>query len=155
MADKKFKIKKDLFYNKAHQWAKEEAGLVTFGLTDYAAKELGDISLVSLDSAKGLNVTQVVFKGDEVSSAAIADVSIESSKTVADVYAPISGTVSDFNAKLSDSPEMINSKPYDAWLMKIKASNWAKEKAMLMDAVAYKAFVVKVAKVPETNVELI
>lgn len=154
MADKKYLVKNGLMYNKAHQWVKEEGNVVSFGLTDYAAKELGDISLVSLDAAKGLGVVQVVFAGDEVKSAAIADVSIESSKTVADIYAPVSGTVKAVNDALSDSPEMINSKPYDAWLMKIQASAWEKEKTALMDANTYKAFVVKVAKVADANVEL-
>jgi glycine cleavage system H protein len=73
---------------------------------------------------------------------------------VADIYAPVSGIVDSVNDALSDSPEMINSKPYDAWLMKIKASAWDNEKGALMDANSYKAYVMKVGKVAETNIEL-
>jgi len=154
MADKKYLVKTGLLYNKAHQWLKQDGDLVSFGLTDFAAKELGDISLVSLDSAKGLNVNQVVFEGDDVKTAAIADVSIESSKTVADIYAPVSGTVKEVNVALGDSPDLINSKPYDSWLMKIQASAWETEKPALMDANSYKSFVMKVGQVPDANVEL-
>lgn len=74
-------IPADLRYTKTHEWIKEENGVVTVGLSDFAQQELGDLVFV--------NLPQV---GDAVTAGeAFADV--ESVKAVSDVYSPVTGTV--------------------------------------------------------------
>lgn len=69
-------IPADLRYTKTHEWIKEENGVVTVGLSDFAQQELGDLVFV--------NLPQV---GDAVTAGeAFADV--ESVKAVSDVYSP-------------------------------------------------------------------
>ena len=41
-------IREGLLYAKSHEWVKEEGGVVTIGLTDYAQSELGDLVFVNL-----------------------------------------------------------------------------------------------------------
>ena len=77
-------IPADLRYTKTHEWIKEENGVVTVGLSDFAQQELGDLVFV--------NLPQV---GDTVTAGeAFADV--ESVKAVSDVYSPVTGTVQIF-----------------------------------------------------------
>lgn len=100
-------IKSELKYSKSHEWVKEEDGIFTIGLTDYAQSELGDLVFVNLPE-----------EGDEVTAGdTFADV--ESVKAVSDVYSPVTGTVSEVNEDLADSPESINEAPYDAWFIKV------------------------------------
>ena len=78
-------IPAELKYTKSHEWVKEEDGVYTVGLTDYAQKELGDIVFINLPA-----------EGDEaVAGEALADV--ESVKTVSDVFSPVTGTVAEVN----------------------------------------------------------
>ena len=41
-------IPADLRYTKTHEWIKEENGVVTVGLSDFAQQELGDLVFVNL-----------------------------------------------------------------------------------------------------------
>ena len=90
-------IPAELKYTKSHEWVKEEDGVYTVGLTDYAQKELGDIVFINLPA-----------EGDEaVAGEALADV--ESVKTVSDVFTwPVKGAVlRDFSLEvLSRDPTM-------------------------------------------------
>lgn len=101
-------IPAELRYTKTHEWIKEENGIVTVGLSDYAQQELGDLVFV--------NLPQV---GDTVTAGeAFADV--ESVKAVSDVYSPVTGTVFEINEALLDAPESINQDPYGAWLIRVE-----------------------------------
>lgn len=42
---------KDLLYTKSHEWIKVEGNIGTIGITDVAARELGDIVFVDLPGA--------------------------------------------------------------------------------------------------------
>ena len=101
-------IPADLRYTKTHEWIKEENGVVTVGLSDFAQQELGDLVFV--------NLPQV---GDAVTAGeAFADV--ESVKAVSDVYNPVTGTVCEINEALLDAPESINQDPYGAWFIRVE-----------------------------------
>ncbi len=41
-------IPADLRYTKTHEWIKEENGVVTVGLSDFAQQELGDLVFINL-----------------------------------------------------------------------------------------------------------
>lgn len=101
-------IPKELRYTKTHEWIKEENGVVTIGLTDFAQQELGDLVFVNLPQP-----------GDEVAAGeSFADV--ESVKAVSDVFSPVTGTVSEINEALLDAPESINQDPYGAWFIRVE-----------------------------------
>lgn len=119
-------LREELKYSKSHEWVKEENGICTIGLTDYAQSELGDLVFVNLPE-----------EGDEITvGEAFADV--ESVKAVSDVYAPVSGVVSEINEELLDAPESINEAPYDAWFIRVKDITDREE---LLTAQEYQAFV--------------
>ncbi len=126
------------YFTKTHQWFDD--GSKQVGLTPYAAEQLGEISFVDLEGIDGATISQVVMSGDEPSSDPL-DCTVESSKAVGDIYSPVSGKVTAINSALMDEPEKINEDAFAAWLFKVEPSNWAAEKAKLLDEAAYKAFI--------------
>ena len=44
-------VRAELKYTKSHEWVKEEGGVWTIGLTDYAQSALGDLVFVNLPEA--------------------------------------------------------------------------------------------------------
>lgn len=115
-------IPEELKYTKSHEWVKEEDGVITVGLTDYAQSALGDIVFINLPE-----------EGDDVTAGqAFSDV--ESVKAVSDVFSPVSGKVAAINEELLDNPALVNEDPYEAWLIKVEEVSDTEE---LMDAAAY------------------
>ena len=101
----------NLLYSKEHEWVKvvESDLIVTIGITDYAAENLGDIVFIELPES-GSNVNQFGKLGE-----------VESVKAVSDIYSPVSGTIVETNSQLADNPEHINNSPYEnGWIAKIK-----------------------------------
>jgi glycine cleavage system H protein len=132
---KKINVAEGLLYSKDHIWVKDGSDL-TVGLSDYAVKELGNIETADMEDLKGQDI--------EVSSDPLMDARIESNKAIGDIFAPAAGKVNEVNSSLMDAPEKINDDPYgEGWLFKIKPSNWAADKANLMDAAKYADFLKK------------
>jgi glycine cleavage system H protein len=59
-------------------------------------------------------------------------------KAVSELFAPVAGEVVEVNAALKDKPEDVNTKPHEAWMIKLRLSNPADVKTLL-DAAAYQA----------------
>lgn len=119
-------IPAELKYTKSHEWIKEEDGVFTIGLTDYAQSALGDIVFINLPE-----------EGDEVTAGeSFSDV--ESVKAVSDVFSPVTGAVCAVNEALLDDPAQVNESPYEAWLIKVENVGDTEE---LLDAEAYEAVV--------------
>lgn len=112
----------ELKYTKSHEWVKEEDGIFTVGLTDFAQDALGDIVFVNLPE-----------EGDTVTAGeSFADV--ESVKAVSDVFSPVTGTIVEINEELLDNPALVNEDPYGAWFIKVSEVSGTEE---LLDASAY------------------
>jgi glycine cleavage system H protein len=102
----------DVRYTREHEWAREQGGVVTVGITGYATDQLGDVVFVELpdvgrklDAGKSFGVVEAV-------------------KTVSDLYAPIAGEVVEVNGALSDNPAAVNADPYgQGWMVKIRAAD--------------------------------
>jgi len=121
-------IPTSLKYTASDEWIAIEGDLASIGVTDFAQSQLNDIVYVEI----------TVEAGDSVSkNSSIA--TLESVKAAADVNTPISGIVKEINEKISDSPEMVNSNPYEAWLVKVEMNN-SGELNGLMDAEAYQKY---------------
>ena len=103
----------NLLYTNDHEWVAREEGsnLVTVGITNFAAGELGDIVFVELPEV-----------GSEVKASETVG-TIEAVKTVADLFSPVSGVVKEINASLDGDPALINQSPYEqGWFLKIEMS---------------------------------
>ncbi len=115
----------NLQFSRSHEWVKEENGVMVVGISDFAQNALGDVVFVNLPEV-----------GDEVTAGeAFGDV--ESVKAVSDLVSPVTGVVAEVNEELLDSPELLNSAPYDSWLIKVEKVSDTEE---LLSAAAYDAF---------------
>ncbi|KAJ3367699.1 hypothetical protein GGF31_007159 [Allomyces arbusculus] len=112
-------------YTKDHEWVvvSEDGKIGTMGITDYAAKALGDVVFVELPE-----VGKTVAIKDTIGA-------VESVKAASDIYAPISGEIVEANEALEAESGLINESPFDeGWLCKIKISNEAELEALLDEA---------------------
>lgn len=119
------KIINGLKYSETHEWVKVEGEIAIIGVTDYAQKEMGDITYVDMPDAG-----EVVEKEEEFGA-------LESVKASSDLFNPVSGTVVERNDALEDAPELVNEDPYGNWIIKVQMRDPA-ELDELMDAEGYK-----------------
>ena len=102
----------DVRYTREHEWAREQGGVVTVGITGYATDQLGDVVFVelpevgrTLDAGKAFGVVEAV-------------------KTVSDLYTPLTGEVVEVNGALSGNPAVVNSDPYgQGWMIKLRLAD--------------------------------
>ncbi|EED14854.1 glycine cleavage system H protein [Talaromyces stipitatus ATCC 10500] len=117
-----FEVKK---YTESHEWVELDGNVATIGITEYAAKSLGDVVYVELPTAD-----LEVAAGEPVGA-------VESVKSASDVLSPVSGKVIDGNAVLGDKPKTINESPEgEGWIAKIEVND-PSEVEGLMDQKAY------------------
>jgi glycine cleavage system H protein len=116
----------DLRYHEAHDWARIDGDVATFGVTWHAQDALGDIVYFA-GPAIGAQITAGDGYGE-----------LESVKAVSDVIAPLTGEVLEVNDAVVESPESVNDDPYGAWLVKVRLDDVASADALL-DAAAYQA----------------
>lgn len=115
----------NLKYSKEHEWVRVEGDEAFIGITAFAARELGDIVYVDIDTI-----------GDELDQDAVFG-TVEAVKTVSDLFMPVAGEVLEFNEELENEPELVNSDPYGkGWMIKIKLTDAAQLDG-LMDAATY------------------
>ncbi|OIH98152.1 glycine cleavage system protein GcvH [Curtobacterium sp. MCBA15_001] len=118
-----------LQYTKDHEWLFVQGDVVTVGITDHAAEQLGDVVYVELPA-----VGTAATAGDQLGE-------IESTKSVGELFAPIEGEVVEVNDAVVDAPDTVNHDPFGAgWLVKIKVEG-TDFPGDLMDHDAYRAFV--------------
>lgn len=102
---------KELKYTKDHEWIKIDGETATIGITEFAAKELGDIVYVEVET-----LGETIEHGEVFGT-------VEAVKTVSDLFMPLDGEVLEFNENLESSPELVNEDPYgDGWMIKVKIS---------------------------------
>ena len=113
----------DVRYTREHEWAKEQGGVVTVGITGYATEQLGDVVFVELP--------EVGKKLDQGKPFGV----VEAVKTVSDLYAPVAGEVVEVNGALADDPAAVNREPYGAgWMVKIRPADPKALAALLSSA---------------------
>lgn len=122
------KILEGLKYSESHEWVKVEGSVAVIGVSDFAQKEMGDITYVDVP-----DVDDEVAAGEEFGA-------LESVKAASDLICPVSGTVVAVNEELEDAPEKINEDAYANWIIKVEMSD-PSELDELMDAAAYKAHI--------------
>jgi glycine cleavage system H protein len=117
----------NLLYTKDHEWVLIEGNTAKVGITAFAARELGDIVYVEIES-----IGETFAEGDTFGT-------VEAVKTVSDLYLPIAGTVVEVNKALNDNPEVVNEDPYgEGWMIVLTMADGASTEH-LMNASDYRA----------------
>lgn len=114
-------------FTKDHEWIRPEgdADIVTVGITQYAADELGELVFIELP-----DVGASFEMGGEAAT-------VESVKAASEVYAPVSGEIVEVNPAIVEDPTVVSSDPTGAgWFFKIKLAA-PSELDELMDEDAY------------------
>ena len=122
------KILEGLKYSESHEWVKVEGNVAFVGVSDFAQKEMGDITYVDMPEDG-----DDVLAGEEFGA-------LESVKASSELISPVSGTVVAVNSELEDAPEKVNEDAYGAWIIKVEMSNPG-ELDKLLDAAGYKALI--------------
>jgi len=122
------KVLEGLKYSESHEWVKVEGNVAVIGVSDFAQKEMGDITYVDLPE-----VGDEVVAGEEFGA-------LESVKAASDLYSPVSGEVVAVNEELADTPEKVNEDAYASWIIKVEMSD-ASQVDALLDAAAYKTHI--------------
>lgn len=129
-----FRVAPDRWYTREGVWAQPEAAGVRVGLSDFLQQRSGDIAFAEVPP-----IGTSVAAGDEIAS-------IETIKVNVALDSPVSGQVIEVNPALDTAPEAINQDPYGAgWLAVIATSDWEADRSRLLDAVAYREVVQRVA----------
>lgn len=113
----------DRSYTEEHEWAMGDGGTIKIGISDYAQDQLGDIVFVEMPDEG-----DEFEKGDEFGT-------LESVKAVSELYMPISGRVVAINSSLEDEPELLNTDPYENWIVEIEPSDPAEMEDLLSSSV--------------------
>lgn len=121
-------IPDNLYYSKDHEWLKLEGAFAYIGISDFAQHELGDIVFIELPEVE-----------DELESEESFGV-VESVKAVSDLFMPVGGKILEVNDELEDQPELVNSDPYESWIIKVELTD-ENEVQELMSSEDYKHYI--------------
>ncbi len=108
-----------LYYLPTHEYARIEGNVATIGISEFAARQLGNVVYVDMPEAD-----DDVTKGEDFGA-------IESVKAASDLYSPVSGSVIEINEALIDNPRLINEDPMNNWIIKVEMSDPSEVKALL------------------------
>jgi glycine cleavage system H protein len=116
----------DLRYTKDHEWVRKGSdGVMTVGITKFAANQLGDAVFVELPK-----VGQTLDEGEAFGT-------VESVKAVSELFMPMGGEITAVNEGLGDDPELVNTDCYgEGWMVRLRPSD-KKEYDNLLTAAKY------------------
>ncbi len=113
----------DRRYLDTHEWHKPDpshAGMVTLGITQFAADELTDITFVDVTKKSG-----AIKAGESFGE-------VESVKATSEVYCGIDGEIVAVNQAVIDNPALLNSDPFEAgWIIRVRARDVAQVQGLL------------------------
>lgn len=124
------KVIDGLYYSNEHEWVKVEGDIAKVGITDYAQDSLGDIAYIEMPE-----------EGEEFDKDSVFGV-VESVKAASDLYLPVTGVITGINDDVESDPALINSDPYESWIVEVKLSD-SSELDSLMDSGAYEDYTAK------------
>ncbi len=118
----------DLRFAESHEWVRIEGNTATIGISEFAVKELTDLTYVELPAVGK------VFQAKQIFGV------VESVKAASDLYAPVSGTVTKVNNALESDLSVLSTDPFgQGWMIQIELAAPA-EIEQLLDAAAYAKF---------------
>lgn len=113
------------YYLPSHEYARVEGNVAYVGISEYAARQLGNVVYVDMPET-----------GDDVEAGQDFG-AIESVKAASDLFSPVSGAVVEINEQLIDNPRLVNEDPEANWIIKVEMSN-PSELEDLLSPEAYK-----------------
>lgn len=117
----------DLRYTPEHMWVRARDNVVTAGVTEFVADQLGEIGFVELPYAGEL------FK----SGVSIGRITSDSSSSA--LRMPVLGKVTEINRALTAKPGLVSSDPYgDGWMFRIEPGDMGDVDGLL-EAADYEA----------------
>ena len=118
----------DLKYTKDHEWIRFSGATAEIGITDYAQQQLGDVVYIELPE-----IGRSLAAGETFGS-------VESVKAVSELFSPATGEVIAVNETLKEHPETVNTKPHDAWMIRIRVAGSVASDGLL-DSAQYESLV--------------
>ena len=100
-----------LYYLPTHEYARVEGNIAYVGISEFAARQLGNVVYVDMPEAD-----DDVVKGEDFGA-------IEGVKAASDLYSPVSGAVVEINENLIDNPRLVNEDPMNNWIIKVEMSD--------------------------------
>jgi len=130
-----FRVPRGLYFNDTGVWVKQEGSVARLGLSDFGQQRSGDMAFAEVKPVETL-----LKPGDEFAS-------VETIKVNVILPSPVTGTIVEVNTELQDAPELINQDPYGTgWLVVVQLTEWASDKAKLLNADAYYALIKRQAE---------
>lgn len=120
-----FEFPEDRYYLKNHVWLKPQNSEITIGITELGQSLSKGIVHIDLPE-----IGESIKKGDTL-------VAYETIKAVSQISLPFDAEVTEVNEKLWDDPNIINSNPYNEWLIKIKGEFNERSLMDVKEAVGY------------------
>lgn len=108
-----------LYYLPSHEYARVEGNIAFIGISEFAARQLGNVVYVDMPEDG-----DDVVKGEEFGA-------IESVKAASDLYSPVSGAVVEVNEHLIDNPRLVSDDPMTNWIIKVEMSDPAELESLL------------------------
>ena len=120
------------YYTEDHEWVEVNGDEAVFGISEYIAEKLGEVTYVELP-----NEDDDFIIGDQLGKLE-AD---EAEDGFFELYSPISGTVAAVNESLIDDPAIISDSPEDkGWICKLVNIDTS-ELDDMMDEEAYQKYI--------------
>jgi len=120
-----FEFPEDRYYLKNHIWLKQENEQILIGLTELGQSLSKGIVHIDLPE-----IGESIKKGDML-------VAYETIKAVSQISLPFDATVTEINEKLWDDPNIINSDPYQEWIVKVNGEFSEKQVLNVEEATVY------------------
>ena len=96
------------YYLPTHEYARIDGNIALIGISEYAAKQLGNVVYVDMPE-----VDDEVIAGEDFGA-------IESVKAASDLFSPVTGTVVEINEDLVDNPRLLNEDALAHWIIKVE-----------------------------------
>jgi glycine cleavage system H protein len=120
-----FDFPEDRYYMKNHVWLKPKNNEITIGITELGQSLSKGIVHIDLPE-----IGESIKKGDLL-------VAYETIKAVSHISIPFDSKVTSINEKLWDDPNIINSDPYNEWIVKVTGNFDDSQVMKVEEAVKY------------------
>lgn len=109
------------YYLPTHEYARIGGNIAFIGISEYAAKQLGNVVYVDMPE-----VDDEVIAGEDFGA-------IESVKAASDLFSPVTGTVVEINEDLVDNPRLLNDDALAHWIIKVEITEAIDESALMTE----------------------
>ena len=109
----------NIYYLPTHEYARVEGNVAYIGISEFAAKILGNVVYVDMPEDG-----DDVVKGEDFGA-------VESVKAASDLFSPVSGAVVEINEHLIDNPRLLNEDPMANWIIKVEMTDPSELESLL------------------------